>query len=63
MVKKIIKITFKNKSDFRNRIARLWQVQKEDEEYEFIFPDEETEIEFENLILSFVEDDDKIKIR
>lgn len=55
MDRKIIKITFKNKSDFHNRIAKLWQDQKEDECYEFIFPDHETEIEYENLILSFIE--------
>ena len=53
MKKKIIKITFKSKKDFRNRIAQLWQEQKEDEEYQFIFPDEETEKDFQNLINCF----------
>jgi len=51
-VKEII-IKFKNISDFKSRIARLWQDQKEDETYEFIFPDKETEEAFENLISKF----------
>ncbi len=51
---KIIKqIKFKNLSDFKRRIARLFQDQKEDEEYEFIFPDKETEDAFDKLFSSF----------
>ncbi len=52
-MKKEITITFKNKEDFRNRIATIWQNQKENEEYEFVFPDKETEDEFEKLISCF----------
>lgn len=52
-MKNIIEVTFKSKQDFRNRIARLWQDQKEDECYEFNFPDQETEKEFENLMSQF----------
>jgi hypothetical protein len=51
MEKVIIKL--KNKEDFRQRIARLWQNQKENQIYEFIFPDKETEEEFENLFKAF----------
>ncbi len=53
MDKKIIKIVFQNKKDFRSRIAALWQNQKDDEEYEFIFPDHETEMDFTQLVKSF----------
>lgn len=52
---KTITITFKSKNDFRNRIARLWQDQKEGESYDFIFPDKETEDEFESLINCFAD--------
>jgi hypothetical protein len=45
-MKKTTTITFKSLSDFRSRITRLWQNQKEDETYEFVFPDEKTEQEF-----------------
>lgn len=50
---KTIDVTFKNVLDFRNRISRLWQDQKEDEEYNFIFLDEETENEFNLLVSAF----------
>lgn len=46
-------IEFKNRSDFRSRIAKLWQNQKEDEVYEFIFPDKETEEDFDSLFKCF----------
>jgi len=52
--KKIIKIKFKNKSDFQNRIAYLWQQQKPDETYEFEFPNKETEDCLDNLIKPFL---------
>lgn len=52
-MKKEIDITFKNVADFRNRIASLWQRQKEDEVYCFFFKDEETEKEFETLLNCF----------
>lgn len=50
---KTIEVTFKNLSDFKNRIARLWQDQKEDEIYEFYFLDKETEEEFNKLMNCF----------
>ncbi len=53
MMKYTTKIIFKNKSDFRNRIAKLWQNQKDDEVYDFEFPDKETENEFEKLMAKF----------
>jgi hypothetical protein len=43
MERRTIKITFSSQTDFRKRIAGLWQDQKKDEVYEFTFPDEETE--------------------
>jgi hypothetical protein len=46
---KIILIEFKNLKDFQRRIARLWINQKENEIYDFIFPDIETEKAFEDL--------------
>lgn len=52
-MKKKITITFKNRADFRNRIAKLWQEQKENEEYEFIFLDRESEDDFEKLSNAF----------
>lgn len=42
--RKSILIEFKSMEDFKNRIARLWQNQKDDEVYEFIFPDKGTEL-------------------
>jgi len=51
--KKYIEVTFKNVSDFRSRIARLWQEQKDNECYDFIFLDKETESEYEKLIKCF----------
>jgi hypothetical protein len=57
MKKKIIQITFKNKSDFRNRIAGLWQDRKEDESYYFHFPDKETEEDFDDLLRAFTKED------
>jgi len=50
-------ITFKNKTDFRNRIASLWQAQRDDEIYEFVWPDKETEEEFDKLIRLFTDCD------
>lgn len=50
---KYITVTFKSLQDFKNRIARLWQDQEEDECYDFIFPDKETEQCFENLCRCF----------
>jgi hypothetical protein len=50
---KIIEIRFKSKNDFKNRIVALWQNQKEDEVYDFIFPDKETEEDFEKLVEIF----------
>ncbi len=50
---KIIKIHFQSVEDFRNRIARLWQIQKDDEEYDFTFEDEKTENAFNDLIKKF----------
>lgn len=52
---KEIHVFFKNPKDFRNRIAQLWQNQKEDEVYRFSFADEETEKEFNTLQDSFLE--------
>ena len=46
MDKKIIYINFKNKQDFRARIVDLFINQKDDETYEFGFPDRETEEDF-----------------
>ena len=57
MNKKHIKpVTFHSLEDFRNRIARLWQEQKEDEVYEFEFLDAETKLQFEKLIKTFREE-------
>lgn len=50
MERRTIKITFSSQTDFRKRIAGLWQDQKKDEVYEFTFPDEETEKQFEDLM-------------
>ncbi len=52
-MKKTVNITFKSVADFRNRIASLWQNQKEDEIYEFIFLCDDAEKEFNKLISSF----------
>ena len=52
-MRKEVTITFKNLSDFRSRIANLWQTQQEDEIYNCVFPDEETELEFNNLVACF----------
>ena len=54
MEKEVIKIRFNNVADFKNRICRLWQEQKENELYEFEFSDEETEKEFMKIIKVFV---------
>lgn len=54
-MKKEIEISFKDIHDFRKRIARLWQNQKEYEIYNFIFSDKETEDEFNKLISVFAE--------
>jgi hypothetical protein len=55
-----IVIKFKNVSDFRKRIARLWQDQKENECYVFNFPDKETEIECNKLFQLF-DGDNKVE--
>lgn len=52
-MKREVKITFKNCTDFRNRIAKLWQEQPPDVCYEFIFPDEETKRDFDDLVSRF----------
>lgn len=52
-MRKLIPIHFKNKADFRARIAALWQDQKDDECYDITFGDEETKIDFENLANCF----------
>lgn len=52
---KTIDITFKNLSDFRNRIAHLWQKQKDDEVYNLIFLTKDAEEEFEKLCKAFAE--------
>lgn len=53
MEKTIKKITFKNIADFRARFAALWQNQKENETYEFVFLDQETEDEFKKIQMCF----------
>jgi len=50
--KKVV-VRFKNVKDFHSRIAALWQDQKEDEIYDFIFDDKETEKAFEKLMACF----------
>jgi len=52
-MKKNIDITFKSVADFRNRIAALWQDQKEDEIYNFVFLCEDAEKEFYSLVSCF----------
>lgn len=52
---KKIDITFKNMKDFQSRIATLWQNQKEDEIYNFIFLNDDSEKSFEMLCKSFAE--------
>lgn len=54
-MKKTVIIKFQSESDFKSRIARLWQEQKEGEVYEFQFPDEKTEKCFEDLMNCFAE--------
>ncbi len=48
-------IRFISIEDFRNRIASLWQNQKDDESYEFEFSNNEIEIEFNRLMKCFSE--------
>jgi hypothetical protein len=55
MEKKIVKINFKSKADFRNRFPGFWLSQKPDEEYEFTFSDKETENDFFSIIKCFKE--------
>lgn len=38
-----------NKSNFQKKIVQVWQDQKEDETYNFIFEDEESEQMFNDL--------------
>ena len=52
-MKKVINITFKSIADFRHRIAKLWQEQKDEEEYNFIFLCPQAEKEFDKLVSSF----------
>ncbi len=52
-MKKEIEIRFKNLKDFQNRIISLWQDQKDDEIYSFVFSDKETEDAFEDFIKRF----------
>ena len=59
---KTTSITFKSIADFKSRIATLWQNQKEGEEYEFIFEDQETENEFNKLMMCFMEKEDKAEL-
>jgi len=54
-MKQIKIIKFKSVEDFRNRIARLWQDQKENETYEFHFANEDVKKEFDKLIECFTE--------
>jgi hypothetical protein len=51
--KRIVDITFRSVEDFRDRIAMLWQDQKENEEYNFIFLCDQAEKEFNKLFLTF----------
>ncbi len=53
-MKKTIDVTFKSVSDFRNRISKLWQDQKEDEVYNFQFLCSEAEKEYDSLISKFI---------
>ena len=46
-------IEFRSLQDFQNRIAQLWQNQQDDETYDFIFPNAETEKAFEELVNKF----------
>lgn len=52
---KEIEVTFHSTKDFQNRIAQLWQSQKEDETFYFKFTCSETEKEFEKFISIFNE--------
>lgn len=52
---KTVTITFHSLSDFESRIAGLWQDQKNDEVYDFIFPDEKTEKAFYDLVMCFAD--------
>lgn len=53
MEEKYIDVHFKSPSDFRRRIAGLWQKQKENEVYNFTFEDAETEKAFDDLSKCF----------
>lgn len=55
--RKEITITFTSINDFKNRIAKLWQDQKDDEIYNFVFPDKNTEEQFNKLMSSFDDHD------
>lgn len=52
-MKKTIDVTFRSVDDFRDRIAALWQDQKDDEEYNFIFLCDIAEKEFDKLFSCF----------
>ncbi len=52
-VKREIPVHFKNRKDFRNRIAGLWQDQKDDELYVFTFGDKESEQDWIDLLRAF----------
>lgn len=55
-MKKTIDITFKSVTDFRRRICKLWQDQKEDEIYNFIFLCDKAEKEWDNFSSIFQKD-------
>jgi len=60
---KTIEVYFKSISDFKNRIAALWQNQNDNEIYEFSFADKEIEDAFNNLIRCFNEKEDKAEAK
>jgi len=51
--KRIVDVTFRSLSDFQGRIAALWQNQKDDEVYNFIFLCAEAEDAFNDLVKAF----------
>lgn len=55
-MKKTIDITFKSIEDFRRRICKLWQDQKEDEIYNFIFLCDKVEKEWGKFSSIFQKD-------
>jgi hypothetical protein len=53
MIENVIKVHFKSIADFQNRICKLWQDQKQHENYEFTFENEEVEKSFNELMNKF----------